>query len=100
VETPVEGSNPIEGSNSTPEGDYMSLYKKVKNQIKARKADRAEPKVWLTRGSVESPYKLRSKLKSLVRRTEFSDIIAKMAKAMLIAEVELELEQKMEQREP
>ena len=89
VEPPVEGSNPMEGSNSTPEGDYTSLRRKVKNQIKARKADGAEPKVWPTRGSVESPYELRSKSK----RTEFSDTIAKMAKAMLVADVELELDQ-------
>jgi len=47
---------------------------------------------------VESPYKLRSKLKlivtkSIVKRTKFSDTIVKMAKAMLVVEVEEELEQ-------
>ena len=95
----MEGSNLIEGSNNTPEGDYMSLCRKVKNQIKARKADGAEPKVWPTRGSVESPYKLRSKSRAQ-KKTEFSNIIAKMAKEMLVAKVELKLEQEIEQEEP
>jgi len=53
---------------------------------------------WPPRASTESPYKLRSKLKSIVtksivKRTKFSDTIVKMAKAMLVAEVEEELEQ-------
>jgi len=43
------------------------------------------------------PYKLRSKLKLIVtklivKRTKFSDIIVKMAKAILVVEVEEELE--------
>jgi len=52
------------------------------------------------------PYKLRSKLKlivtkSIVKRTEFSNIIVKIAKAMLVAKVELEFEQELEQgKEP
>jgi len=46
---------------------------------------------------MESPYKLRSKLKlivtkSTIKRIEFSDTIVKMAKAMLVAKVEEELE--------
>jgi hypothetical protein len=54
---------------------------------------------------MESPYELRSKLKSIVtksivKRTEFSDTIVKIAKAMLVAEVELEFEQESEQGEP
>ena len=52
---------------------------------------------WPPRASAESPYELRSKLKSTVtkstvKRTKFSDTIVKMAKAMLVAEVEKELE--------
>ena len=52
---------------------------------------------WPPRASAESPYELRSKLKSIitkliVKRTKFSNIIVKMAKAMLVAEVEEELE--------
>ena len=52
---------------------------------------------WPPRASTESPYKLRSKLKSIVtksivKRTKFSDTIVKMAKAMLVVEVEEELE--------
>ena len=52
---------------------------------------------WPPRASTESPYELRSKLKlivtkSTVKRTEFSDTIVKMAKAMLVAKVEEELE--------
>jgi len=52
------------------------------------------------------PYKLRSKLKlivtkSIVKRTEFSNIIVKIEKAMLVAKVELEFEQELEQgKEP
>jgi len=43
------------------------------------------------------PYKLRSKLKLIVtklivKRTKFSDIIVKMAKAILVIEVKEELE--------
>jgi hypothetical protein len=90
VETPVEGSNPIEGSKSHLEGDFTNLRKKVRNKIKARKADGAELKVWLTGSSVESPYELRSKSQ---KKTEFSDTIVKMAKAMLVAKVEEELEE-------
>jgi len=46
---------------------------------------------------MESPYKLRFKLKSIVtklivKRTKFSNTIVKMAKAMLVAKVEEELE--------
>jgi len=46
---------------------------------------------------VESPYKLRFKLKlivtkSIVKRTKFSNTIMKMAKAMLVVKVEEELE--------
>jgi len=68
-----------------------------KDWIKARKVDGAELRDWLPRASMESPYKLRSKLKlivtkSIVKRTKFSDIIVKMAKAILVVEVEEELE--------
>jgi hypothetical protein len=45
VETPIEGSNPIEGSKSHLEGDFTNLRKKVRNRIKARKADGVKPKV-------------------------------------------------------
>ena len=50
---------------------------------------------------MESPYKLRFKLKlivtkSIVKRTKFSNTIVKMAKAMLVIEVELEFEQELE----
>jgi hypothetical protein len=72
-----------------------------KDRIKARKADGAESRDWPPRAFAESPYKLRSKLKlivtkSIVKRTEFSNTIVKMAKAMLVAEVELEFEQESE----
>jgi hypothetical protein len=75
-----------------------------KDKIKARKADGAESRDWPPRASAKSPYKLRSKLKStvtksIVKRTEFSNTIVKMAKAMLVAEVELEFEQELEQGE-
>ena len=52
------------------------------------------------------PYKLRSKLKLtiiklIVKRIKFSNIIVKIAKAMLVAKVELEFEQELEQgKEP
>jgi hypothetical protein len=47
------------------------------------------------------PYKLRSKLKLIViklivKRTKFSNTIVKMAKAILVAKVELEFEQESE----
>ena len=46
---------------------------------------------------MESPYELRFKLKLIVtkltvKRTKFSNIIVKMAKAMLVAKVKEELE--------
>ena len=47
---------------------------------------------WPPRASIESPYELRSKLKSIVKRTKFSDTIVKIAKAMLVAKVKEELE--------
>jgi hypothetical protein len=47
------------------------------------------------------PYKLRFKLKLIViklivKRTKFSNIIVKMAKAILVIKVELEFEQESE----
>ena len=79
--------------------DLTALRKK--DRIKARKANRAKSRDWPPRASIELPYKLRSKLKltvikSIVKRTEFSDTIVKMAKAILVIEVELELEQELE----
>jgi hypothetical protein len=66
-----------------------------KDRIKARKANGVELRDWPSRAFAESPYKLRFKLKltvtkSTVKRTKFSDTIVKMAKAMLVAKVELE----------
>jgi hypothetical protein len=68
-----------------------------KDKIKAKKADGAESRDWPPRAFTESPYKLRFKLKLIViklivKRTKFSDTIVKMAKAMLVVEVEEELE--------
>jgi hypothetical protein len=93
VETPVEGSNPVKGSKSCI--DFISRIdfinrKKVKNRIKARKADGEEPKVWPIGSFVELPYELRFKSQ---KKIEFSDTIIKMAKAILVAEVEEELEE-------
>ena len=42
------------------------------------------------------PYKLRSKLKALVKRTKFSNTIIKIVKAILVAKVKLEFEQELE----
>jgi len=95
-----KGSNPVRGSKSrtdlTSRTDFTNR-KKGENWIKAKKADGAESRDWPPRASTESPYELRSKLKSTVtkstvKRTKFSDTIVKMAKAMLVAEVEKELE--------
>jgi len=52
---------------------------------------------WPPRAFTESPYELRSKLKStvtksIVKRTKFSNTIVKMAKVMLVAKVKEELE--------
>ena len=92
VETPREGSSRI---NLTSRIDLTALRRKDK--IKARKADKAKLRDWLPRASAESPYELRSKLKLIVtklivKRTKFSNTIVKMAKAMLVAKVEEELE--------
>jgi len=92
VETPREGSSRI---NLTSRIDLTALRRKDK--IKARKADKAKLRDWLPRASAESPYELRSKLKLIVtklivKRTKFSDIIVKMAKAILVIEVKEELE--------
>jgi len=93
-----KGSNPAEGSESRTIRRIDYTASRSKDWIKAKKADGAELRDWLPRASVESPYELRSKLKSTVtkstvNRTKFSDTIVKMAKAMLVAEVEEELEQ-------
>ena len=102
----LEGSNLVEGSKSrtiridfTGRIDLTALRKK--DRIKARKADGAELRDWLPRAFAESPYKLRSKLKLIVtklivKRIKFSNTIVKMAKAMLVIEVELEFEQELE----
>jgi hypothetical protein len=39
-------------------------------------------------------------IKSIVKRTKFSNTIIKIAKAILVAKVELEFEQESEQGEP
>ena len=98
----LEGSL-IEGKSRTIRIDFTScidltaLRRKGENWIKARKADGAELRDWPSRASTESPYELRFKLKLtvtklIVKRTKFSDIIVKMAKAILVVEVEEELE--------
>jgi len=92
-----EGSNLAEGSKSRTIWRIDYIASRSKDWIKARKADGAELRDWPPRAFAESPYELRSKLKSIVtksivKRTEFSDTIVKMAKAMLVAEVEEELE--------
>jgi hypothetical protein len=79
VEVPIKGSH--------LEGDFTNLRKKVRNKIKARKADGAKLKVWLIRSSMESPYKLRSKTR---KKTKFSETIIKMAKAISAIELEME----------
>jgi hypothetical protein len=93
-----KGSNLVEGSKScidlTSCIDFTNR-KKGENWIKAKKANRAKLRDELPRAFAESPYKLRSKPKSIVtkstiKRTKFSDIIVKIAKAMLVAKVELE----------
>jgi hypothetical protein len=98
-----EGSNLVGGSKSridlTSRIDLIALRRK--DRIKARKADGAESRDWPPRAFAESPYKLRFELKLtvtklIVKRTEFSDTIVKMAKAMLVVEVELEFEQESE----
>ena len=96
----LEGSNPVRGSKSctnlTSRTNFTNC-KKGKNWIKAKKADKAKSRDWPPRAFIESPYKLRSKLKSIVtklivKRTKFSDTIVKMAKAMLVAKVKEKLE--------
>ena len=90
----IPKGSPIEGNSRTIRRiDYTTS--RNKDWIKARKADGAELRDWLPRAFAESPYKLRSKLKLIVtklivKRTKFSDTIVKMAKAMLVAKVELE----------
>jgi hypothetical protein len=68
-----------------------------KDRIKARKANGVELRDWPPRAFAESPYELRFKLKLIViklivKRTEFSNIIVKMAKAILVVKVKEELE--------
>ena len=75
--------------------DFTTLRKK--DMIKAKKANRVELRDQLPRAFAESPYKLRFKLKLtvtklIVKRTKFSNTIVKMAKVMLVAKVEEELE--------
>jgi hypothetical protein len=98
-----EGSNLVRGSKSridlTSRTNLTALRKK--DRIKAKKADGAKLRDWPPRAFAESPYKLRSKLKLtviklIVKRTKFSNTIVKIAKAMLVAKVELEFEQKSE----
>ena len=72
--------------------DFTGLQRKDQDWIKARKADGAELRDWPPQASAESPYELRSKSKVQQKKTEFSEIIVKMAKAMLVVEVEEELE--------
>jgi hypothetical protein len=72
-----------------------------KDKIKAKKVNKAKSRDWLPRAFAELPYKLRSKLKlivtkSIVKRTKFSNTIIKMAKAIIVIEVELEFEQELE----
>ena len=92
----IPKGSPMEGNSCTIRRiDYTTS--RNKDWIKARKVDGAELRDWLPRASMESPYKLRSKLKlivtkSIVKRTKFSDIIVKMAKVMLVVKVEEELE--------
>jgi len=96
----LEGSNLVGGSKSYIDfTSYINFIncKKGENWIKAKKADGVELRDWLPRAFAESPYELRFKLKLIVtklivKRTEFSDIIMKMAKAMLVVEVKEELE--------
>ena len=91
----LEGSL-IEGNSCTIRRiDYTAS--RNKDWIKAKKANRAKLRDQLPRAFVESPYELRSKLKlivtkSIVKRIKFSNTIVKMAKAMLVVEVEEELE--------
>jgi hypothetical protein len=101
-----EGSNLVKGSKSrinlTSRIDLTTLRRKDK--IKAKKANRAKSRDWPPRAFAESPYKLRFELKStvtksIVKRTKFSNTIVKIAKAILVAEVELEFEQESEQGE-
>jgi hypothetical protein len=68
VETPGEGSSRIDFTSRI---DLTALRRK--DRIKARKADGAELRDWPPRAFTESPYKLRSKSKALVKRTEFSN---------------------------
>ena len=96
METPGEGSSRIDFTSRI---DLTALRRK--DRIKARKADGAELRDWPPRASAESPYKLRFKLKLIVtklivKRIKFSNTIVKMAKAMLVIEVELEFEQELE----
>ena len=99
METLIEGSNLIRGSKSrTIRINLTSCidFTNRENWIKAKKVDGAELRDWLPRAFAESLYKLRSKLKALVKRTKFSDTIVKIAKAILVAKVELEFEQELE----
>ena len=92
----IPKGSPVEGNSRTIRRiDYTAS--RNKDWIKARKADKAELRDWPPRAFTESPYELRSKLKStvtksIVKRTKFSNTIVKMAKAMLVAKVEEELE--------
>ena len=97
--SPVKGKSRIICIDFTSYINFTTLRKKDK--IKAKKADKAKSRDQLPRASAESPYELRFKLKStvtklIVKRTKFSNTIVKMAKAMLVAKVELEFEQKSE----
>ena len=92
-----KGSNPVEGSESRTIRRIDYTASRNKDWIKAKKADRAELRDWPPRAFTESPYELRSKLKStvtksIVKRTKFSNTIVKMAKVMLVAKVKEELE--------
>ena len=87
----IPKGSPIEGNSRTIRRiDYTTS--RNKDWIKARKADGAELRDWPPWASAESPYELRSKSKVQQKKTEFSETIVKMAKAMLVAEVEEELE--------
>ena len=102
-----KGSNLVKGSKSctictnftsrinlTSHTDLTSRINlttlRKKDKIKAKKANRAKSRDQLPRASIKSPYKLRFKLKSTVKRTKFSNTIVKIAKAILVAKVKLE----------
>ena len=84
VDVPAAVAEEPAVARDSPVRDLSNLRGKVK-RIKAREADGTESRVWPTQETAESPYLLRSKSKL---KTEFSDSIVKIVKALSVVKLD------------